>query len=368
MIKIYSSRILLPVLCLFVLFFASCKKQSDNLGGDPPMPTPKKIGFYEIDSAGYKELLMNISKIGTKSTDYDLVFDTGSGGMVIDANGVVPASMITNTGFSFSGDSTIVDGIIITNQTSAIAYGDDSSSRNVVYGNLAYADVTVGDDNGNVVVKRLPFFLYYKAVDTQDNLLPAHQFDVLGVSSESDITFPNNVSITSPLSYYDPGSGLTKGFKIAVLGTSNFSKEGTYAPAVTLGLTAADLGTSGFIMNPLAYIGGEGFIPVFPGTITVATVNVLTEMLFDTGTSPYTYIEDDYGPSTLSSIKPNVRISIATSSGFGYSYTTAKTDNLTLIENPQYSGSGVSIIGLDFFTSNEYLLDFTNHQVGLKNN
>ena len=146
-----------------------------------------------------------------------------------------------------------------------LQYGADSATLTNVYGNLAYANVTVGDQNGSFVIKRLPFYLYYWAVEGNGTALPAHYFDTFGVVDEYD-TFPNNAYITSPFASYDPGNGLTKGFKMALLNSSNFSYNGTYVPqAVTIGLTAADLSSSsGFNMNPLTYYGAYGYDPFLP--------------------------------------------------------------------------------------------------------
>ena len=134
---------------------------------------------------------MNVSKVGTQTVNDGLVFDTGSGGMVIDAEGILPKSMITSSGFNVkAGDSIVVDGITITSQASIVEYGADDSTITKAYGNLAYANLTLGDENGSVVIKRVPFLLYYKGVDAQGNELPAHYFDVMGVDDEYDVTFP----------------------------------------------------------------------------------------------------------------------------------------------------------------------------------
>jgi hypothetical protein len=199
-------------------------------------------------------------------------------------------------------------------------------------------------------------------------MYPAHEFDVLGVSSEYDIYFPNQSYITSPFAYYDPGIGLSRGFKIAALGTSGFTEKGTYAAAVTVGLTQEDLASEGFNMILLVPIAGYGYIPLVPGSIAYANQNIATEMIFDTGTSPYFYIEDGNWPYVPSLLDPNARVDIKTSTGFEYGYTVTATDNPTVIENPNTSGGGVSLVSLDFFLYNEYLLDFDHRQLGLKNN
>ena len=370
----------LPVLTVLFLIFiiASCKKDPMNNNGTSTTnnlatvttATPVKLGLIEVDSGIYKLLFMDVSKIGTQTVNYDLIFDTGSGGMVIDANGIIPASMITATGFSFTGDSTIVNGITITSQTSVVQYGDDASTLTKVYGNLAYAPVTIGEPDGNVVVKRLPFFLYYKGVDAKGKVQVAHYFDVLGVSPEYDITFANNAYITSPLSYYDPGTGLTRGFKMAALGTSSFSVRGTYVPGiVTLGLTATDLSSAGFVMQQLYFTAADGYIPSSAATVTYNGKLVSSPVIFDTGTEPYSYIEDKaaaLGSALL--LANNSSVSIATTPGFNFAYTTTAADYLTYVENPGSSTNNISIFGLEFFLKNSYLLDYTDHKLGVKNN
>jgi len=363
------------MIAFFVIAITSCKKDKVTPAQTttPPVTnaTPTQLGLYEVDSSIYKLLLINVSKIGTQSINYSFIFDTGSGGMVIDANGILPASMITDNGFNFTTDSTVVNGITITNQKSEVDYGDDANTTDKVYGNLAYAQVTVGDQNGNFIIKRLPFFLYYKAVDGKGVKFTAHDFDTFGVSQEYDISFPNSSYITSPFSYFDPGTGLTRGFKMAAIGTSNFSLQGTYVPGVlTLGLTADDLSpSSGFVMNQLSFDAQDGYAPIIPATITYNNKVVSTEVLFDTGTEPDSFIEDKTATNTTTLLLPSsTSVSISTSSGFNYVYTTSATENLTNVENPSSSGVDVSVMSLEFFLNNEYMLDFTNHKLGLKSN
>jgi hypothetical protein len=357
---------------LLLFTIASCKKNdTSKTQSVVPAATPARVGLYEGDSSIYKELDIAISGIGNKTVDYGLVFDTGSGGMVLDGNGILSSSMIANSGFNITGDSLVVNGITIMAQTAVIEYGDDAANTDKVYGNLAYANVTVGDQTGDTfVIKRLPFFLYYKAVDAKGKVYPAHEFDVFGVNSEYDITFANNAYITSPFSYFSPGNGLTKGFKMPALGTSDFSQNFNYVPgAVTLGLTADDLSSSsGFVFSTLSYYSGDGYPPVFRAAVTYGSTTASTNVIFDTGTDPYSYIEDTKGPTPAALLPQNTSVNITTTSGFNYAFTTSSTDNLTYAENSTTSGTDVSVISLEFFLNNSYLLDYTDHKLGLKNN
>ena len=367
----FKNLILTSFSLLLLMMAASCKKDA-AVTKTPAVATPVSLGMdeYYIDSTTYKILAMTISKVGTQVVDDDLLFDTGSGGMVMDADGVLPASMIASSGFTFTGDSTVVDGITITNQTSIIEYGDDDASTVKVYGNLAYAPVTIGQPDGQFSIKRLPFFLYYKAVDAKGNTVAAHEFDIFGVSPEYDLTFSNNVSIQSPFTYYTPGNGLTQGFKMGALGTTNFSFNGNHvAGVVTLGLTAADVASSSsFVISTLTNFSGAGYVPVVPGTITYGTKATTSYVLFDTGTEPYDIIEDKTGPGTATFLPVGTNVDVETTSGFDFKYTTAPTEYLTYVENPNTSGADVSILGIEFFLTNSYLIDYTDHLLGVKNN
>ncbi|MEO8949346.1 MAG: hypothetical protein ABI308_13105 [Mucilaginibacter sp.] len=375
MVKKYAVRVL--VLISFLSFaITSCKK--DNKPG-PVTATPKKIGLFQYkglptDIPTFRLLLMEVSKIGTNTTDFGLVFDTGSGGMVLDAQGILLPSMITPSGFNFTGDSTVVDGITITSKRDTIVYGDNDATTNKVYGNLAYADVTIGEPGSGITIKRLPFFLYYKVVDANGVALDetsndAHKFDVFGVSPQYDLTF-DNVSIKSPFTYYDPGYGLTKGFKMNALDVNEFSNNGnggTYvSDAITLGLTASDISSSVFKISPLPYHTGNDYNPVIPASVTYNSKTFSTNVLFDTGTTPFSYIEDPTAAHGVVQLPNNSQVKITASSGFNYTYTTTTLENVTYVENPGSSGGSVTVFGLEFFLQNAYLLDYTNHTLGLK--
>lgn len=365
-------KFLLVVSAGFVMLAAaSCKKSSDQpQKTTPTTATPTKLGMYDYSFGLVKEAIIAL-KVGTDSTDYGLAFDTGSGGMVIDAEGILPPSMITTSGFNFSGkDSLVVKGITVTTQTSVIEYGEDDSTLTKVYGNLAYANITIGDhpQDGKITATRVPFFLYYKAVNAKGTPFGAHEFDLFGSSPEYDITFNNGVFIQSPFFFFSPGTGLTKGFKMAALGASNFSVDGTYvANQLTLGLTASDLSTaSGFSTDVLKFYTGEGYLPFLETAVAYNSSHVSAELLFDTGTSPYSYILDPN--ATTSVLLPDgTSVTATTTSGFNYTYTTQASDNLTYIEAPS-SGAQFSLLGIEYFLNNEYMLDYTHNTLGLKVN
>ncbi|HTH83391.1 MAG TPA: hypothetical protein VL490_10670, partial [Mucilaginibacter sp.] len=200
--KKYFNSFPVITLGLFILLATSCKK--DRSAPAPTVPDPvnyAKLGLYEQISGTTRRLFVAVSQVGTQSftTPYGLVFDTGSTGLTIDADGLLPASMITSSGIVFSGDSVNVNGITITSQQTTISYGGVDGQIEE-YGNLAYAPVTIGDANGNITTPRIPIFIYYKIMNTTTNTqLPTHSADIFGVGPGVSYT---SRSIASPISYF----------------------------------------------------------------------------------------------------------------------------------------------------------------------
>jgi len=353
---------------LLTMFAASCKKDNSK----PPVPVvpPKpiaSIGLYEVDSGIYKRIFIPISKIGTQSVNFYSVFDTGSTGMTVDASGLIPASMITSSGITVPGDSINVNGITVTNQTAVIAYGN-AQSEIQEFGNLAYATTIIGTTVDGITTTRIPFFLYYKIVDaTTGKKQPVHSNDVFGVGPGVSFT---SSKIGSPLSYFKMPTNVTNGFKLGQLISSSFSLNGTFvSDLLTIGLIPDDLSaSSGFIMHPLTYYSQGGYSPDIPATVTYNGKNVAATLLFDTGTPAISTIEDPAAASDIASLPANTSVTMTTSSGFTYTYMTSGADNLTQVAKPSYTGDPRTIFGIDFFIDNEFLTDYADHKIGLKNN
>jgi hypothetical protein len=356
-----------PKLLGFLLIISalnSCKKDKTTT---PQVATvnPVTLGLYEYSSGVNKRIFLPVTQVGTKTVTYYTVFDTGSSGMTLDATGILPASMITSSGIQVTGDSVEVNGITVTKKTGTISFGDNISSTKE-YGNLAYANITIGDQLGNLTLKRVPFFLYYKIVDGDGNQLTAHSSDVFGVGPGTSYV---TSEIQSPLQNFVTGSNLTSGFKLATLNKSMFSSAGNYVSnLLTIGLKSTDLSSSGFIMHGLTKFQTGGYSPNIPATIAYSGKTISGNILFDTGTPSTTVIEDKTATNAIGNLPTNSTVTITTNQGFTYTYTTTSTANLTEVQNPNNTGDTRTIFSLDFFISNEYLTDYTNHRIGLKNN
>ncbi|HEY2581731.1 MAG TPA: hypothetical protein VGI43_07995 [Mucilaginibacter sp.] len=367
--KIYPNNTLLFFVTIFTaLLISSCRKDHNNPVPVNPAPAPlATLGLYEVDSSIYKRVFIAITQVGTQKVNYFNVFDTGSAGMTIDATGILPASMITNSGIQVAGDSVVVNGITVTSQEAVMAFGN-AQSQTQEYGNLAYATVKIGDQNGSITTSRIPMFLYYKVVDvTTGQKQPPHSNDIFGVGP--GVSYANSL-IGSPLSYFSPKNGGINGYKLALLSKSGFSLNGTYvSDLLTIGLVPDDIASSsGFIMHQLNYFSQGGYSPDIPSTITYGGQSFSATVLFDTGTPAISLLENSASPNNISTLPDNTPVTLTTNNGFTYQYTTSSTTNVTDVAKPSYTSDPRTIFSINFFTDNEFLMNYRDHQIGLKNN
>ena len=366
--KIYFKYFLLVVTCLcFTLFVSSCKKDSNSGGTTPDTVKPlATLGLYEVDSGAYRRIFIPITQVGNQKVTYYGAFDTGSSGLTLDAHGILPDAMITANGITIAGDSVVVNGITVTSKTSTISYGNKTSEISE-YGNLAYAPVTIGNSDGTITTKRIPIFLYYKIYDVTNKVTEAaHSNDVFGVGPGVSAA---SGSIGSPLSYFTTGTNVTSGFKLALLNRGAFSLNGTYVSGLlTIGLVPADLASGNFVMHGLTNLGQNGYSPNIPATVTYNGKSISATVLFDTGDPAQAIIEDNTTGATIGDLPMGASVTIATTSGFNYTYVTGQDDNLTTISKTSITGDPRTIFSINFFLSNEYVLDYANHRIGLKNN
>jgi hypothetical protein len=377
----------------------------DQTPRPPPTPSvvssPAKLNLYPVQSSTDEDrLFIKVTAIGGIQVDMPLAFDTGSAGITLYAPDVLPG-MADSSGFSFQeGQTTIeVDGLIVTRQEGARVYGSSTNGKTEI-GNLGYATITFGDSEGQLTTAVMPVFLYYQIVDNgTGQLVPAPpQRGWFGVNSAYDIInagtakpefgYPactqgvvGSCLVASVLKYIKYVPGLDAGFRVdpAPLQPCEIDSPGacTPKPMLTIGLTPTDL--AAFSTAPLtctsqSQIGGFSNCS---NDINDATVSLRGGagtfsggVLFDSGT-PSIVLYPPSG-SDFPSIQPGTMITVQTPtpSSFTYSFTssTATVGGFPAPDAVQVIGGsipqGVSIIGLAYFTTNAFIIDFSTGTEG----
>jgi hypothetical protein len=367
-----------------------------------PIERPVIINLYPNQSATtVARLVVMATSVGGVPVSMPLIFDTGSAGVSLYAPTIFPSSMVTTSGFVFPPGQTSMsyDGITVTNQQGTRTYG--STNRRAQNGNIGYARLTFGDADGRLRTTVMPLFLYFSITDVttgQTLDVSAFQQGIFGVASTSDtITLPGSVepadgnpacapdtnttcNVVSALKYLQYGDSVNAGFMLspAPIQTCDITSAGNCAPApmLTLGLSVAmkaGFSTVSLPCPPIGYLGPASIAgyPVCQKVVDNTTVMVSGDTVgtitggavFDTGTANM-QIATPTGSFFPSTVSDGSSVLVTTSSGFTYGYVSTSSDPLATIVNVDFSGP--TIIGIGYFTTNSFFIDFSSGSEGWK--
>ena len=367
-----------------------------------PIEQPVVINLYPNQLATtVARLVVMATSVGTVPVSMPLIFDTGSAGVTLYAPSIFPSSMVTTAGFVFPSGQTSMsyNGITVTDQQGTRTYG--STNLRAQNGNIGYAQLTFGDADGRLTTTVMPVFLYFSLTDVttgQALEVPSFQQGVFGVASTSGtIALPGSVEppggnpacapdtnttcyVVSALKYLQYGDSVSAGFMLspAPIQTCDITSVGscTPAPMLTIGLSAAmkaGFSTVSLPCPPNGYVGPASIAgyPVCQKIVDNTTVMVSGDTVgtitggavFDTGTANM-QIATPTGSSFPTTVPVGSSVLVTTSSGFTYSYVSTSSDPLATIVNADFSGS--TVIGIGYFTTNSFFIDFSSGSEGWK--
>jgi hypothetical protein len=393
-----------------VSLLCACGGGGGGSGGYTPPPTapgsiqqPAAINLYPVtSSADSNRLFVMVTAVGTAAVNMPLAFDTGSAGITLYAPDIFPASMVGAGGFVFASGQTsmVYQGITVTIQSGTRRFGSTATGRTQT-GNLGFAQVTFGDSGGTLRTASMPVFLYYLITDnsTGQPVPVPHQRGWFGVNDAPNlITITGSIEpvtgypacasgtegscyVVSALKYLSYGAGVNAGFmlKPAALQACDIAVAGDCAPTpmLTVGLTdAVKSGFSTVNLNcpPSNYLGPDmidGYavcqagIPNTTVTVSGSAAGMLAgTVLFDSGT-PSMVLNVPAGAVFPPSVPSGNTVLVLTPSGFTFSYTAGAGSQVTntLV---QQNSTAESIIGIGYFTTNSFFVDFTAGTEGWK--
>ena len=387
------------------LTVAACGGGSN--GSVPPPPPPTSTGtiprsmimdLYPVQSSSTgPRLFVMVTAVGSQAVNMPLAFDTGSAGITLYAEDIFPSTLVSSAGFVIpEGQSSITyNGITVTNQQGVRKYGNATNGRSQT-GNIGYSTITFGNADGRLTTQVMPVFLYYLITDNatgNPEPVPIQRgwfgvnsgpgFINVANSTEPPGGYPvcavstlGSCRVASVFKYFSYASGIDAGFMLnpAALQSCDITvaNDCTPAPILTIGLTQAEeagFSTSSLICPPSTYVGPltiqsfavcQPSIPNTTITLSGPVTGVFTAApLFDTG-NPAMVLLDPASSSTPVVLPAGTPIMLSLPSGFIYNYsTTAQGMGATTVSTTEMTG-----IGIQFFTTNSFFIDFTTSSEG----
>jgi hypothetical protein len=343
-----------------------------------------------------------VTAVGTTTVGMPLAFDTGSAGITLYAPDIFPSSMVSSGGFAFAAGQTSIsyNGITVTNQSGTRRYGSATTGRTQT-GNIGYAAVTFGGSGSGLVTAVTPVFLYYLVTEnsTGQPVPTPHQRGWFGVNDAPNlITVPGSTEpaagypacapetsgscyVVSVLKYLSYAAGVNAGFMLSPspLQSCDIAMAGSCTPTQTLTIGLDDSVETGFSklkLNcpPNNYLGPDNIdgyavcqmgIPDTTVSVSGTASEVLTgTVLFDSGT-PSMVLNVPTGAAFPAAVPSGSSVMVETASGFSFSYTAGSGSEVTnTIVQP--NSTAESIIGIGYFTTNSFFIDFVSSTEGWK--
>jgi len=369
---------------------------------DGKLEKPATLNLYpNVSAATGTRLTVMVTSVGSVPVSMPLIFDTGSAGVTLYAPSIFPTGMVNAAGFVFPAGQTSIsyNGITVTDQQGTRTYG--SNVLHTQTGNIGYAPLTFGDAQGNITTEVMPVFLYYSAQNLATGApiepVPGNQ-GIFGVAStfgtivvpgsaEPAIGYPacaletsGTCLVASAFKFLQYGAGVNAGFMLtpAPIQTCDITTAGSCRPApmLTVGLTPAlesGFSTLSLVCPPAGYLGPATINGYPPCQKTVEDVTLAVSgpqvgsitggVVFDTGTSVM-QIAPAPGASFPASVAAGSTVMVTTPSGFTYTYTSGTTGPLST--SVITDATNLSIVGIGYFTTNSYFVDFSSSITGWK--
>ena len=375
------------------IFIASC-------GGDNGTVGTSGITVYPVGAASYdsSRIYIPVTAVGSQPVSaMPLVLDTGSAGVTLNALKLFPPDMVSGDGFVFPpGQKGLsYNGMTVTNVRMFKTFGNADGGTAQI-GNLGFAPLTFGA-RGEVTTGTTPVLFYFTIQTTANGypngvtISPPHYQGILGINSSAntvhvaDSVAPSALSVctpqstaschlVSPLRYLKYPAGIDAGFALspATLQNCDISVAGscTPVPLLTIGLSSSS--QSGFGTQQLACPGiapGGSFngLPIcesnVKASITSGNAGYSGKVQFDTGT-PMEIIHVHHGvDGFVSPPAEGTPYSISPTNGFSYTFKagTGTTATSVILDSTERS-----VVGIDFFTSHSFFINYLTTTEGWK--
>ncbi|UVK53527.1 hypothetical protein DBIPINDM_007027 [Mesorhizobium sp. AR02] len=303
-------------------------------------------------------LYVQVLSLGNHTVNQPILFDTGSSGMTIECQSVLPAEICSDTGIKITHDLEI-DGIRVSTQQAVMNYGTYDE-----YGNIAYARVTFGSPKSPVSTDTtIPFLIRYKQVRRSTGEIvggPLWPKGIFGISPVGG-GGPDRM-IKSPLALVSVGPGLDRGYYLSPIGAKwkVCTNEAGNCPQVeALHIGVPQDVKKDFRVQRWKEASSRYNFPTIDACISWGFEPTCRPTLYDTGNSTIMVPTDASAP--YSSLSPGTKVLVKADGQEDWNFKTTYNPEVEVIPGLEHN-----IVGIRYFEKNSLLLDFETREIGLR--
>lgn len=318
---------------------------------------PVALPLLKLEYPGQPEnirmVYLTLAGVGDREIGQPLLLDTGSSGMTVECEVILPADICTPDGIRIEAE-TVINGIRITTEKVVAHYGSYDEYGQVAFGTLRFgspgAEVTTGGP--------VPFLIRTKKVRRSDGAVvggPLWPKGLIGTSPLGGIG-PDQL-IISPLAAVPVPEGLNRGYTIGDLGSewttcTIEAQDCPSVPGLSFGVDPDD--SAGWKFAPIGR-GDRGYnFPTVAGCLKIGDQTHCKPTLFDTGNSTIVVAGVSGAP-----LRRGAEVTLLTLGRWDF-----KTEYAPEVEFAP--GLGHHILGIRFFEENRLSIDLDRNRIGLR--
>lgn len=319
--------------------------------------TPVFLPLLKLEYPGQPEnirmVYLSLAGAGDRDIGQPLLLDTGSSGMTVDCDVVLPADLCAPDGIRIEGE-TVIDGITVTTERVVAQYGTYDE-----HGQVARATLRLGGPGAEVATEDpVAFVIRTKKVRRSDGAIvggPLWPKGLIGISPLGGIG-PNQ-NILSPLAAVAVPEGLNRGYTIGDLGRdwtvcTIEGKDCPSVPALALGVDPEE--AAGWKFAPLRRSDAGYNFPTVAGCLQVREETHCKPVLFDTGNSTVVVAGASGAPLPRGE-------AVTLLSMVRWDFATTYSPEVEFAP-----GLGHHIVGIRFFEENRLSIDLDRSRIGLR--
>jgi len=312
---------------------------------------------YPGNPPNIRMLYVRVLALGERTVDVPLLFDTGSAGITIACEAVLPTQYCSTGGISIKKDLEL-DGLTVTTRRIVSQYGTYDE-----YGNLAFARIRFGSDAGSVTTTEIvPLLIRYKKVRRATGeivggpLWPKGNFGVSPVGAQA------GGLLRSPIEAVEVPPGWHRGYRLSPIGAAwrACTNEQRNCPEVAaLYIGVDDAARKSFALAKLGTVKSEHYRPFVGACLAWLDQVVCRPAIYDTANSTI-MIAGKPPAGSGPSLPIGIDVSVAGPDEGLWRFKTIQPE----VEFAPHMD--IHLIGIRYFETNSLLVDLDTQEIGIR--
>lgn len=313
---------------------------------------------YPGNPPNIRMLYVRVLALGDHAVDVPLLFDTGSAGVTIACETVLPTQYCSPEGIKIKKNLEL-DGLTVTTRRIVSQYGTYDE-----YGNLAFARIRFGSEaHSATTAETVPMLIRYKKVRRATGESVGGPLWPKGIFGVSPVGKQANGLLRSPVQAMAVPPGWHRGYRLSPIGAAwractNEQRDCPEVAALYIGVD--DAARKSFALAKLGKVKSEHYAPFVEACVAWLDQKICRPAIYDTGNS--TIMIAGKAPSGSGPSLPiGTDVSVTGPDGDAWRFAAQYQPEVEFAPHMD-----THLIGIRYFETNSLLVDLDTQEIGIR--